>query len=53
MDLIDFLGSNLLNYLQEVEKKVKARDWNKYNKGFWHKFFLSKTRKKWRYQSKL
>ena len=45
MDLIDFLGSNLLNYLQKVDKKAKPHDWNKY-KGFWHNFFKSKTRKK-------
>lgn len=40
MDLIDFLGSNLLNYPQKVDKKAKTRDWNKYKKGFWHNFFL-------------
>lgn len=40
MDLIDFLGSNLLNCLQKVNKKAKTHDWNKYNDGFWHNFFL-------------
>lgn len=46
MDLIDFLGSNLLNYLQKVDKKAKTRDWNKYNKGFWHNFFLKLNEEK-------